>query len=270
MKIVRINLFELEGPPRSGLALYEIDRGGLAPNQSTPYRQAFVEVETDEGLTGLAQHDKGASEEVKALGRTLIGEDPLRFEAIWDRLYTSGYQRGGNLRTLSTLDLALWDLIGKARNAPVYRLLGGPCQDRVRARVKAAREVKRVRFERAALEGAEGGTVPSGRRLTCNADMGPAEVRVFCEVDAAGKALLRAALRRAAMQDPRRCGRAHVGAGVPPDSETSADDRGPGGERADPDPAPDQGDAIARRSSTDRGGSSEIGRNAIVNTYRLC
>ena len=133
MKIQEINFFELEGPPRSGLAVYEIDRGGLAPQESSPHRQAFIEIETDEGITGLAQHYKGATEEVKALSRTLIGEDPLRIEYHWDRLYTSCYQRGGNLRALSTLDLALWDLIGKAKDEPVYHLLGGPCQKRVRA-----------------------------------------------------------------------------------------------------------------------------------------
>jgi len=64
----------------------------------------------------------------------------------------------------------------------------------VRARVEGAREVQRERFERARAEG----TLPEGRRLTCNADMGPAEVRVYCETDAAGKNLL-----RAAMQVPR-------------------------------------------------------------------
>jgi L-alanine-DL-glutamate epimerase-like enolase superfamily enzyme len=128
-----MSFFELEGPPRSGLAVYEIDRGRLAPNQTSPHRQAFIEIETDEGITGLAQHYQGATAEVRALGQTLIGEDPLRFEQIWDRLYTGCYQRGGNLRALSTLDLALWDLIGKAREEPVYRLLGGPCQERVRA-----------------------------------------------------------------------------------------------------------------------------------------
>jgi len=133
MKITKLNMFELEGPPRSGLAVYEIDRGGLAPQETSPHRQAFIEVETDEGITGLAQLYKGAVQEVKDLGRTLIGEDPLRIEYIWDRLYTSSYQRGGNLRALSTLDLALWDLIGRAKDEPVYHLLGGPCQERVRA-----------------------------------------------------------------------------------------------------------------------------------------
>ena len=63
--------------------------------------------------------------------------------------------------------------------------LGEP-SEAVRARVEAARERQRARFEDPSI----------GRTLTCNADMGPAEVRVFCEVDAAGKALLRAAMQQ--------------------------------------------------------------------------
>lgn len=130
MKITAINVFELEGPPRSGLALYETTRAGLPPNQVTPHRHRFTEVETDEGLTGLSY---GGSAEVKALGERLVGEDPLRVEYIWEKLYTGSYYRGQNLNALSILDLALWDLMGKARNEPVYRLLGGPVQERIRA-----------------------------------------------------------------------------------------------------------------------------------------
>jgi L-alanine-DL-glutamate epimerase-like enolase superfamily enzyme len=133
VKITNVRVFELEGPPRSGLALYEIPRGGLGANQATPYRQSFTEIETDEGIAGQSQLYKGVTAEVKALGQRLIGQDPMRIEHIWDRLYTSGYQRGENLRAISTLDLALWDLIGKAKGEPVYRLLGGPCQTRIRA-----------------------------------------------------------------------------------------------------------------------------------------
>jgi magnesium chelatase family protein len=62
----------------------------------------------------------------------------------------------------------------------------------VRERVEAAREVQRTRFERAHANG----VLPEGRNLTCNADMGPAEVRQYCEVDQAGKALLRAAMQQ--------------------------------------------------------------------------
>jgi L-alanine-DL-glutamate epimerase-like enolase superfamily enzyme len=130
VKITDVRVFELEGPLRSGLALYEIPRGGLEPYQATPYRQRFTEIETDEGVTGLTL---GGSDQVKALGQSLIGEDPMRVEHIWDRFYTESYQRVQVLRSLSTLDLALWDLIGKAVGEPVYHLLGGPCQPRIRA-----------------------------------------------------------------------------------------------------------------------------------------
>jgi L-alanine-DL-glutamate epimerase-like enolase superfamily enzyme len=130
MKITAVNVFELEGPPRTGLALYETSRGGLDPHQVTPYRQTFTEIETDEGITGLAL---GGSAAVKALGQRLIGEDPLRVEYHWEQLYTGAYQRAQQLPALSMLDLALWDLIGKAKAEPVYRLLGGPVQTRIRA-----------------------------------------------------------------------------------------------------------------------------------------
>ena len=71
--------------------------------------------------------------------------------------------------------------------------LGEP-SEAIRKRVEAAREVQRVRFDGSNPEhGVE------GRRLTCNADMGPAEVRQYCEVDGAGKALLRAAMQQLQM-----------------------------------------------------------------------
>lgn len=130
MKITAIRVLQLEGALRSGLALFETPRLGLASGEATPYRYAFTLIETDAGLTGLAM---GGSAEVKALGQTLIGADPLATEGIWDRLYTDTYLRFQRLGALSTLDVALWDLAGKARNEPVYRLMGGPCQERVRA-----------------------------------------------------------------------------------------------------------------------------------------
>ena len=130
MKITKVRVFEVTGGPRTGLALYETPRGGLEASQSTPHRATFAEIHTDDGLTGLTL---GGSESVAALGQELIGEDPLRVEYLWNKLYTSTYLRYHRLRELSTLDLALWDLIGKARGEPVYRLLGGRCQDRIPA-----------------------------------------------------------------------------------------------------------------------------------------
>jgi L-alanine-DL-glutamate epimerase-like enolase superfamily enzyme len=130
MKITAVRVFELLGPPRSGIALYETARGALTPAQVTEHRLTFTQIETDEGISGLAL---GGSREVKALGQKLIGEDPMAVEQLWEQLFTSGYPHTLHLQSLSTLDLALWDLIGHAKQEPIYRLLGGPCQKRIRA-----------------------------------------------------------------------------------------------------------------------------------------
>jgi len=118
MKITAVRVFEYQGPARSGQALYETARGGLAPAQVTDYRHTFTQIETDEGSSGLAL---GGSSEVKALGQKLIGADPMAVEHLWEQLYTSGYPHLRHLPALSTLDLALWDLIGHAKQEPVYR-----------------------------------------------------------------------------------------------------------------------------------------------------
>lgn len=130
MKIVDVRVFELEGAPRDGVALYEIERGGLAPKEVSPYRQTFTEIVTDEGVTGLCP---GGSSAVKAFGKHLIGEDPACYEAIWEKLTTRPHSATRNLSALSVLDLALWDLLGKMRGESVCRLLGGVVRDRVRA-----------------------------------------------------------------------------------------------------------------------------------------
>ena len=129
MKITAVNVFELEGRPREGLALYETARGGLAPNQTSPHRWTFTEIETDAGVTGLSF---GGSPDVKAAGAHLIGEDPVRVEYLWEKLYRIDQFRQ-RVPTIAVLDLALWDLIGKLKGEPVHRLLGGPTRERVRA-----------------------------------------------------------------------------------------------------------------------------------------
>ena len=130
MRITEVRVFELEGPMRTGMALYETQRDGLAPNEPSPYRHRFTQIETDEGLMGLSY---GGSAEVKAIGRQLIGQDPLRVEYLWEMLYSGTYYRYERVTSLAVLDIALWDLIGKIKGEPVYRLLGGPCQERIRA-----------------------------------------------------------------------------------------------------------------------------------------
>jgi L-rhamnonate dehydratase len=130
MKITAVRVFEVQGAARSGQALYETARGGFAPGEVTDHRGIFTQIDSDEGISGLAL---GGSSEVKALGQMLIGEDPMAVERLWEKLFTSGYPHTLHLNALSTLDLALWDLIGHAKQEPVYRLLGGHCQTRLRA-----------------------------------------------------------------------------------------------------------------------------------------
>lgn len=94
---------------------------------------AFVEVETDEGVPGLA--GPVAADVAYIIGTQfrslLIGEDPLATERIWDKMYRSAVhgRKGPTMMAISAIDCALWDLKGRWANAPVYKLLGGPIRE---------------------------------------------------------------------------------------------------------------------------------------------
>jgi galactonate dehydratase len=101
--------------------------------------KAFVKIETNLGLTGWGEvtglEPKVASVLAESLFELLQGENPTRVEYLWQRLYRAHRDmRGGPFmtHTISAIDMALWDLTGKAWGVPVYRLLGGPCRDRIR------------------------------------------------------------------------------------------------------------------------------------------
>jgi L-rhamnonate dehydratase len=129
VKITAVRALRVEGGERSGQALYETARGGRPPGQVSPYQATFTLIETDAGLTGLSY---GGSAGIKEAGQLLVGQDPTAYEYLWERLHGRLYLRE-RLDVVAVLDLALWDLIGKIRGEPVYRLLGGPTRDRVRA-----------------------------------------------------------------------------------------------------------------------------------------
>ncbi len=99
----------------------------------------FVKIYTDEGLTGLGEAGVTWKElAVQGLVETyrpiLIGMDPSRIEHIWQTLWRGQFFRGGHVHsaTVAAIDLALWDLRGKALGAPVYDLLGGRARDYAR------------------------------------------------------------------------------------------------------------------------------------------
>ena len=95
---------------------------------------------TDEGLYGLGDASLHAYDgEIASIirqwvDRYLVGQDPLHHERHWTRLYQDTPARGGPLGStaLSGLDIALWDLKGKALGRPVYELLGGPIRQELR------------------------------------------------------------------------------------------------------------------------------------------
>ena len=122
----------------------------------------FLEIETDEGVTGLAGP---VSRDVayivdQQFRRLLDGQDPIATERIWDKLYRSAVhgRKGPTMMAISAIDCALWDLRGKWANTSVHRLLGGPVRDAIPAYGSAlgySLEPAKVR-ERAKAIAAEG------------------------------------------------------------------------------------------------------------------
>jgi L-alanine-DL-glutamate epimerase-like enolase superfamily enzyme len=98
----------------------------------------FVIVDTDEGIYGVGESGitgrelaiMGAVEHFKPL---LIGQDPFRIEHIWQMLFRGGFFPAQRILTsaMSAIDIALWDIKGKALNVPIYELLGGLVRDKV-------------------------------------------------------------------------------------------------------------------------------------------
>ncbi len=102
-------------------------------------RFLFLKVHTDAGIVGLGEpvlegRALTVAEAVKEVEPYLIGKDPRRVAHHWQAIYRHAFYRGGDILTsaLSGIDMALWDIKGKALGVPVYELLGGPTRDRVR------------------------------------------------------------------------------------------------------------------------------------------
>jgi len=101
--------------------------------------QVHVRVYTDHGIVGQGETTDASMGNVpliRSFSRFLIGQDPLNIEAAFERIRTSGVfagaQAGQYVTALTGVELALWDIAGKALGLPVYQLLGGKVRDRVR------------------------------------------------------------------------------------------------------------------------------------------
>ena len=98
----------------------------------------FVEVETDEGITGLGECGswgqlEAAQTAIEKFADYLIGKDPGPIEHHWNIMHRFSHFRGAAIcGAISGLDIALWDIKGQALGAPIHELLGGPTRDRAR------------------------------------------------------------------------------------------------------------------------------------------
>lgn len=113
-------------------------RKGFRPARPMPIPgSVLVEIQTDEGLVGLGLGGggwPGAFAVEKYLSPLLLEQDPLEIERLWEMMYraTVRYgQAGIVLMAISGIDLALWDLKGKALGQPVWKLLGGKVRESV-------------------------------------------------------------------------------------------------------------------------------------------
>ena len=134
MKITDIRIHVLKSPLAEPFAF---SQGWVRQRSAT-----LVEVLTDEGLVGwgeafaqgLEPPEIAAAAIEHALKPLVLGADPRHTEVLWHRMYhaTRDYGRKGSVvAAISAVDIALWDLAGKAAGAPVHQLLGGAFRTRV-------------------------------------------------------------------------------------------------------------------------------------------
>ncbi len=112
MKITRVRLYE-------------------SPYTRPMFNQSFniVTVETDAGITGIGEG--GSRDTIQECAEMVIGEDPTRIDHCWQLMYRGRFYPAGRekLDAMGAIDVALWDIKGKALGVPVYQLLGGPSRE---------------------------------------------------------------------------------------------------------------------------------------------
>ena len=117
------------------------------PTLTSSAQDSFVVlVHTDEGLTGIGESDvnpwiaracveaTGTHTFSRGLTTILVGEDPMDIEGLWRKMYQNTImdgRRGAVIHAIGAIDMALWDLKGKALGKPVHELLGGAAKQEV-------------------------------------------------------------------------------------------------------------------------------------------
>jgi len=132
--------------PKGGLKIARLETTLVQP------RWLFLKVHTDAGIVGLGEpvvegRAETVATAVKEIEPYLVGKDPRQVAHHWQAIYRHAFYRGGPVLTsaLSGIDMALWDIKGKALGVPVYELLGGPTRSKVRlyAQVRTPADIRR-------------------------------------------------------------------------------------------------------------------------------
>jgi len=125
----------------------------------------FVKIHTDEDVTGVGEagftgRERTVAEAIREFERLLRGKDPREIERLFQMMYRSTFFRGGPvlMAAISAINIALWDILGKLYDAPIYRLLGGKCREKVRVYVHLKGESPEELAEEASARVKEGFT----------------------------------------------------------------------------------------------------------------
>ena len=123
MRITNVDVFQLRVP---------LDQPfGWSQGRNSERRAGLVRITTDDGIEGWGEGSVGPAAAVvdEALAPVVRGQDPMQRVRLWQRMYHALYNdnvaEGYGGMALSAVDIALWDLVGKATGLPVAELLGG-------------------------------------------------------------------------------------------------------------------------------------------------
>lgn len=104
----------------------------IAVVRRAPMRCPLIRIDTNQGISGYGEVRDGASERYALMLKSrLLGQNPCNVERVFKRIKQFGHhaRQGGGV---SGVEMALWDLAGKAYGVPVYQMLGGQYRDRIR------------------------------------------------------------------------------------------------------------------------------------------
>ncbi len=131
---------------------------------AVPPRWVFVKIETDEGISGWGEclGDKAfvVKEAVHSFEHALLQQNPLNITHHWQSMYRGPFWRGGPIlcAAISGLEMALWDILGRSLNVPVWQLLGGAVRNSIRMYSRPGGSTLQQLAESAQRKAAEGYT----------------------------------------------------------------------------------------------------------------